>query len=153
MSSIFGEPIPSDYSKSAFSISTDNYLMRLFTASCIALLLVGWTLWFFLATLTFYEASQSATINTRGVIVAQFEPPAMKRLKKGQTALFTPKGATQPMHLRVVNIDLKKKKAELWPLDNKALLDKTEKTVQIKVQVEKITPAKLVLRAAGLVQK
>ena len=153
----FKESIPSDYTKSAFSISTDNLLVRLFGATCLALLLVGWVLWFFLANLSFYEASKSATINTNGAIVAQFEAKAIKRLKPGQYALFQPKSTTTTtstsMQLRIANIDTKSHQVDLWPVDPNALKNQKERTGQVKVEVEKVTPATLVLRAAGLIKK
>jgi len=156
LASSFKEAIPTDYTKSAFSISTDNLLVRLFGATCLALLLVGWTLWFFLANLSFYEASKSATINTNGAIVAQFDANAIKRLKQGQLGLFHPKSTTTSsasIQLRITKIDTKNNKVDLWPVDPNALKNQTERTGQVKVEVEKVTPATLLLRAAGLIKK
>jgi hypothetical protein len=156
LSSNFKRAIPTDYTKSAFSISTDNLLVRLFAATCLALLLVGWALWFFLANLTFYEASKSATINTNGAIVAQFEAKAIKRLKLGQMALFQPKSTTTTstsIQLRIAKIDSKSHKVDLWPVEPNALKNQKEPTGQVKVEVETVTPATLVLRAAGLIKK
>ena len=156
LASTFNESIPTDYTKSAFSISTDNLLVRLFGATCLAILLVGWALWFFLANLSFYEASKSATINTKGVIVAQFEAKAIKRLKQGQSALFQPNNATNTLtsiQLRIAKIDTKNNKVDLWPVDSNSLKNQKERTGKVKVEVEQVTPATLVLRAAGLIKK
>ena len=130
--------------------------MRLFGATCLAILLVGWALWFFLANLSFYEASKSATINTKGVIVAQFEAKAIKRLKQGQSALFEPNNATNTstsIQLRIAKIDTKNNKVDLWPVDSNSLKNQKERTGKVKVEVEQVTPATLVLRAAGLIKK
>lgn len=157
MASTFRKAIPTDYTKSAFSISTDNLLVRLFAAACLAFLLVAWVLWFFLANLSFYEVSKSATINTNGAIVAQFEAQTIKRLKVGQYALFQSKSTTTTsstsIRLHITKIDTKSHYVELWSVDPNTLKNQKERTGQVKVEVETVTPATLVLRAAGLIKK
>lgn len=154
MASIFDDTIAVDYTKSTFSIAADNLTLKLIGGSLVMLLMLGWVVWFFFAHLTFYETSLG-TWQPNGVIVAQFSSESLLRLNYEQPAFFQTQnssGQIVSVPIQIVKIDAKSGQVELWPLAEEQPAQTNTQPVhgQVKVGVEQVTPATLILRAAGL---
>jgi hypothetical protein len=59
------------------------------------LLIVAWTLWFFLAGLTLHETGQLSRVTSSGAVVAAFPVEVADRIRSGQPATFRLQG-TEP---------------------------------------------------------
>jgi hypothetical protein len=111
--------------------------------------------WFFFAKVSLYEVGGNLSWNEEGMIAATFSKEAMPRLRQGQTATVRLDfGADQPAQTlpaylyRLPEND----EAVLFYLDRNDLPDsaRTGKlNGQVEVEVEKVTPAQLVLRTSG----
>lgn len=154
MNSIFDDTIAVDYTKSTFSVAADNLLLKLMGAVVLILLMLGWVIWFFFAHLSFYETAP-ATMQPGGVVVAQFATKSITRIKYEQSAFFHSKnssGQAVSVPLRIARIDSKSGNVQLWPFTNQKPDQKNTKPVtgEVKISVEQVTPATLILRASGL---
>lgn len=154
MTSNFNETVAVNYTKSIFSIAADNLMLKLVGAVLVMFLMFGWVIWFFFAHLTFYETSP-ATMQPDGVVMAQFTTMSISKIQYNQSALFQYKnssGQAISLPLEIAQIDKKRHKVQFWPV-NYDSQKKNEEAVsgQVKISVEQVTPATLILRAAGLI--
>lgn len=153
MNTIFDETIAIDYTKSAFSVSADNLLLKVMGGVVLMMLMVGWVVWFFFAHLTFYETTE-AVMQPGGVVEAEFSSKSLARIKYEQSAFFqTQDSGGQPVSvpLRIVDIENKSGEVLFWPRDHENI-QPNKRTIQgqVRVAVEHVTPATLVLRSSGL---
>lgn len=112
--------------------------------------------WFFLAHITLYEASSAISWGEEGMLAANFAPPALARLRQGQTATvrLNP-GPDQPV--LTYSAYLYRIPDQGGPVlfyiegaEVPESLRQAEKlSGQVEVAVEQITPAELVLRNSG----
>lgn len=159
MNSRFDEAVAVNYTKSIFSLAADNLMLKLVGAGLVMLLMCGWVTWFFFAHLTFYETSP-AMMQSDGVVVAEFTTRSIGKIEYDQPALFqyeNSDGQATSFPLRIAQIDKKKRSVQFWP-ENYESQKETRKHAeaisgQVKISVERVTPATLILRAAGLISQ
>lgn len=142
------------------SLQADDFRLSLLGILIAVILLLAWAGWFFLARITFYETGQIVRVNRDGTIVADFGPGALGRLQRGQPAQLTfdnvsgDLAQTSPsIVIGVANQSQENRvQAELYILGDAIALAYLydDLTGQVEVEVERISPATLVLRAAGL---
>jgi hypothetical protein len=148
------------FSRTMRSVKSDGFRTALVGLSLGTVVLLLWLAWFFLARITLYETSQSATVSPAGEIVADFAPTALGRILPGQSALVrlgsnTATGLPQTVPAVVMKVKDEtsrgRVRAELYMLDLPADLaaGQTGMTGQVEVEVEYVSPAVLVMRASG----
>lgn len=155
------------FSRSLRAIEADRGRRALWGTLLAAALLAAWLAWFALARVTLLEVTDAAWLeaDTQGADapalkgVALFAPDALGRIEPGQPAQLHPRGSTRPTYGsfpavvdRVLGLDESGQvRVELTlglePGTAPALRAGQPATVEI--EVERLSPAALVLRAAG----
>ena len=78
------------FSRSIRSLDNDKFLFTLIMLSVMAIILTVWIGWFFLAKITIYETSQTFHVGSDGMLLVEFSPEALQRIRPGQSVLFFP---------------------------------------------------------------
>ncbi|MBV7329449.1 hypothetical protein KFU94_14600 [Chloroflexi bacterium TSY] len=143
------------FSHSVRSIQADNLRPILIGTAFFVVLMFGWALWFFLAAIPNYENSTSATYRQDGYVMADFSSTAFGRLQRGQSAQFTPLATDStkvviPMIITDVYPETTQAQLVLRVEDDNVFPIQPGITGEVKVVVERISPARVVLRSAGL---
>lgn len=143
------------FSRSVRSIQADNLGPMVIGAAFFAVLMLGWVIWFFFATIPSYESSVSATYPRDGYVVAEFSEAAFSQLRRGQSAQFrlSTSGKSLPA-IPLVVTDLYPETTQVRLIfhadDATVAVLQPGSTGQVKVVTERISPARTVLRSAGL---
>ena len=143
------------FSRSVRSLQADNLSPIIIGAVGFALLMVGWLLWFFFATVVTYETSNTATYQPQGYVIASFAPATFRRLQPGQPAEFMPQTAEgKAPAIRVIATDLYPETGEVRFIirveDDEVPALQPGMTGTVRIIVEQLSPARIVLRSAGL---
>jgi len=141
------------------SLETDSPRTRLVGLIVIALLLAVWLAWGFLSRVTLYEVTDQASLSGASTVVAQFSPAVQGRIQPGQTARLRLDSypwlqygtvpavvTTVPRTPRDGWLEVRLTIAEEPPAP--ITLD-FGMTGVVEVAVEEVSPAELLLRAAG----
>ncbi len=146
------------FSRSVRSIQADNLAPVLVGIAFFTLLMVGWTLWLFLAQIPTYATSTAAVYKQEGYIIAQFPAANLDSTRRGQPARFqlaTIKSETKTIPLVVSDVDPANGQVRLiLQVD----IDDIDDFIglqggtmgEVKVTVKQDSPILFVLRAAGL---
>jgi hypothetical protein len=143
------------FSRSIRSLTIDSYRASRIGMILAAILLLVLILWFLLAKVSLYETSTNVTLTQDGRLLASFSPEAQARIQPGQTATIRltggAEGQTVLLRATVIGKDPATNQVEFWAVANNAPPDilQGNPTARVDVQVESITPARLVLRASG----
>ena len=147
------------FSQTMRSLETDTARTRVIWLTVIALLLGVWLAWGFLSRVTLYEVTNQASLTGASTVVAQFSPAVQGRIQPGQTARLrldsypwlqygsvTAVVTTVPRTPRdgwlEVRLNIPHDPAPPITLD-------FGMTGVVEVAVEHVSPAELLLRAAG----
>jgi hypothetical protein len=131
-----------------------------FRASRIGLILAGVNMalllvWFFLARVTIYEVSDKINFVGDGHVIAIFQPEIVERIRPGQSALLRlevdPEQAAITIPALVVGTERGGNQVELLVMLNDPALKTLQgkQPGQVDVEIEYITPVRLVMRASG----
>ena len=147
------------FSRTMRSLKSDGFRASLVGLALSMLVLVLWSAWFFLARITLYETSQSATLSSSGEITADFAPTSLGRIAPGQAALLRLAGKADsvPQTIPAIVLDVKdlpkqgRVRVELVTLEPppELVAGQTNSAGQVEVEVEQVSPALLVIRASG----
>ena len=147
------------FSRSMRSLDSDGFRSTLVGLVVAIILVTAWMAWFSLAQVTLYETGQVVNVARGGEIVADFPSEARGRIHRGQAALVQFDGdfgnqiGAIPAIVTNVPIPGREERVEvkLYLLANIAFsgLSQDNLTGQAQVEVEHISPAILVMRAAG----
>jgi len=147
------------FPRSMRSIQNDSSQSSLVTLFVVAALLIAWSLWFFWAEITLYEASRSVHITAEDTIVANFSPEAARRIRRGQSAILRLEAdagdqmKTMPAMVMAVTNENEDGpfQVELSPLLDTSLLPVLQENSisQAEIEVEHISPVNLVMRSSG----
>jgi hypothetical protein len=137
------------------SLQVDSFRSSLVGLGVAMILLAGWLVWFFMAQVSLYELNQAAQITGQGLVIVNFPSETQGRFWPGQTArlrldgdLGAEIGLIPAMVMDVTNQPRQKQiQVELATLFNAPLPDGL--TGQVEIEVERISPAVLVMRATG----
>lgn len=147
------------FARSTRALHTDHQRPALIVLGFALLLLVLWTAWFLWAPISLYETGQIVGATRRGTLVAAFSPEAAARIQPGQSALLRPQGelAKQTKAIPAMVMEIRSKAVEnqiqvvLYPLSDQQMNNSlvADPKGQAVVEVEQVSPAKLVWRASG----
>ena len=152
--------MPTLFASTLRSLNADRFHASLIGLGVALVLLIAWGSWFFLARITVYEVSASAVVTRDGFVIADFPAAKLERIRRGQAAWLYPvrDGAKQPGSVPAVVIDVIRSpsaepaRVKLFPVldrDLSEILPKGQE-VWLEIEVESVSPARLVLRTSGL---
>lgn len=147
------------FSQTLRSLETDTARSRVVWLVIIALLLGGWLAWGLLSQITLYEVTDQASLTGATTVVAQFSPAVQGRIQPGQTArlrldsypwlqygsvpaVVTTVPRTSRDGWLEIRLTIPEEPAPPISLDYGM-------TGVVEVAVEQVSPAELLLRAAG----
>ncbi len=146
------------FSRSMRSLNADSFRPSFISLAMAIILLVAWLAWFFLGRVGFYETSQNIEATQEGTVVAYFPLDAQERIFPGQVAYLRFDGAggeTDVIPVTVFDIiaqpDQLRVQVELIPLADPTMpiVVPTEATSQVEIEIDRVSPATLVLQTAG----
>jgi hypothetical protein len=132
--------------------------MNLVSVTVAAALLLAWLGWFALAQISLYERSQPVSVTSQETIAAIFPPSALGKIRRGQAARVAfdnPAAAGTPV-VQAVVVDARPGdqgiiRAEILIIQRGWAPPRPgrELTGRVEVETERVSPASLVVRAAG----
>jgi hypothetical protein len=141
------------------SLKADGFRTSLFLLVGAMVVLAAWLGWFLFARITLYETCPNATLSASGEIVADFAPTALGRVTGGKAALMRlntgPGGSPQSIPAIVMEVKDESKQGRvrvvLLALESprEIAAGQTNLIGPVDVEVERISPAVLVLRVSG----
>ncbi|MCB0164921.1 MAG: hypothetical protein KDI79_11885 [Anaerolineae bacterium] len=145
------------FARSTRSLQNSNFYRSLVSLVVVVLLLVVWLAWFFFAQVTLYEISEPGQIALSEVVEFDFPSQAQGRLQRGQMAFLKLDGhigtEVGPIPAMVLEVDNRPEVGQvhttmlvLWPLVPD-VPNQDKLTGQVEVEVEHLSPARLVMRA------
>jgi hypothetical protein len=143
------------FSRSMRSLQVDSYRASLVGILLASVILLALVVWFFTASITLYESTNSVSLMEDGRLMARFPNEAMARLRQGQPGVLRVSvGSDQsviPLPIMVFTIQPGSSEVEIIVTGNEIpenVLTEGFKG-QVQVEAEHITPATLVSRAMG----
>ncbi len=136
--------MPIAFSRSLRSLHADGRSRRGVWILLLPLLvLCAWTAWFLGARVARFETSVQAHVEPSGILVATFTPSALAKIRVGQAGHLQTSATSVPVHVSRVaaNVEL--------TIDRGATPLAPGPAGTVEVQVESLSPAALLLRAAG----
>ena len=151
--------MPTPFANTLRSLNADRFHASLIGLGVALVLLIAWGSWFFLARMTIYEISASAVVARDGFILAEFPSTKSARIHRGQAAWLYPvlDGVKQPVNITAVVTDITKSpsteptQVKLFPIlkRNQVEILAEDQKILVKIEVDSVTPAVLVLQASG----
>ena len=148
------------FPRSSRALSADSFRYTLMGLAVAGVLLIGWCVWFFGATVTFMESSSEVQLGEGETLVALFPKDKLSRIARDQHARFFPDNSIIgqaggiPVVVAEVNRLTQTEKGRVIFLimaDRQlAALLPDELSGRIDVEVERVSPAQLVMRSSGL---
>jgi hypothetical protein len=143
------------FSRSTRSLMSDSFRPALIGLALAILTMTALILWFFLARITLYQSSATATLQEDGQIRASFSAETFAQIKPGQAAIFRlgQAGDQRPVTIPAQVFDTQGGNedvlliitdASALPVDFSA-----NQEGRVDVKTESIAPVELLLRAAG----
>lgn len=147
------------FSQTLRSLETDTARTRLLGLIVIALFLGGWLAWGFLSRVTLYEVTPQASLIGASTVMAQFSPAVQGRIQPGQMARLRLDSYPWLQYgtVSAVVTTVPRTPRDGW-LEIKLSIPEEPTgpitldygmTGVIEVAVEQVSPAELLLRAAG----
>lgn len=141
------------FSRSLRSLDADRGIVSYIVLACAAILIVAWLIWFFFAPITLYETSSTFTIRRDGVLLVQFDDPALTRIRPGQTAIMIPTvttdGFASPMEAEVLAIPASTNRrdgvVQVYLYMNG--MPPADLTGEVRIRVEAVSPFTLILQS------
>lgn len=125
----------------------------------LAMLILGaWGLWFILGQVSSYEVSSILSVNKAGMVVAEYPRDEDGRIWEGQSATLRldvmgedgrPLNVPAIVMKVVVPETAEPIKVELAPLELADLPPQANLKGRVEIEVERVSPATLILRASG----
>jgi hypothetical protein len=140
------------------SLNADSFRPSLIGLILAMILLTAWLAWFFLARIGLYEVSQTMQVTADGIVVADFSPESKDRIWPGQPALIhldsPPEdlpGTFPALVMDVTQPSQQQMQTELIALaaPDKPILLPQGLRGRVEVEVERVSPATLVVHATG----
>ena len=146
------------FTRSVRSIQADSLGPMLVGAIFFTVLMLGWLFWLFFATIPNYENSSTATLQRDGYVMAGFSSTAFNRLRRGQSGQFLPGtsiGNATAIPLVVTDLYPESGRVRLiLRVESEEVVSlQSDMTGEVKITVEELSPATMVLRSAGLLPK
>ena len=142
------------FSRSTRSLNRESFRLSLVGLVVIILLLLAWTAWFFLAKVPLYEISRQFEVRRDGSLAVTFSSEALARIRPGQSAVLrlaeTAGQGAQSLSALVMNTPTtgsRTNQVELHVFSPELL--QPGLAGEVRIEVEHVSPARLVMRSAG----
>jgi hypothetical protein len=155
--------VANPFSRTTRSLKTDGHRTALLALLVAILLLAIWGLWFFAAGISIHVSSEGAQLSGSQRVLALFPSDSVGAIRRGQEASFYPEGAewaqTGPIPAAVSDIttrpDSGQVQVELVLRLGQGLPAplRTGMKGRVEIELERVSPAKMVLRGGGLVDQ
>jgi len=137
------------------SLQRDSFRLSLVALVVTILLLLAWSAWFFLAKVPLYEISRQFEVQRDGSLAVTFSPQALARIRPGQSAVLrlaetAEEQGTQTLSALVMNTPTtgsRTNQVEVHVFSPELLPPGL--AGEVRVEVEHVSPARLVMRSAG----
>lgn len=148
----------SPFARSIRSIEADKFSLSIVTSSIAAVVIVLWAVWFFFAQITIYVDSNQIDVVGNGYVRTMLSANEAKNIKQGQPAIIQFDGeigeqfGVVDAFVNEIARDTEITELELYTPKHYRQLDSIINegvSGVIRVQVETISPAGLILRAMG----
>ncbi|HJW84808.1 MAG TPA: HlyD family secretion protein, partial [Anaerolineae bacterium] len=147
------------FSRSMRALAADNFRTQLLGLLFAAILFAMWAVWFFFAQVGVYEVSQAARLHSPTQAIADFPAATFGRIRPGQPARlrlaafpWTQYGTLSATVATVdydVDSDSVRVGLDLAPGANSAIRLEPGLRGNVEVEIERVSPAVLAVRAAG----
>jgi hypothetical protein len=143
------------FSRSTRSLFVDSFRPAVIGLVLAVLTLLALIVWFFLARVTLFQSSTSASLEPGGQIIASFPAESFSQIKPGQSAVLRlgQSGDQRPLVIPAVVFDTQggNEQVILVVTDYSSLPGTIAEEIQgrVDVETEYISPAELLLRASG----
>ena len=139
---------PIAFGRTLRALDADGFRISNIALLLVLLLLAGWTAWLFGSSVAQYEISKDVRVEPNRFI-ATFPPRVLEQVRPGQSATLRLESQTIPAKVIAIGIEASRGQARI------ILLPATENPVpaggraEAAIEVERVSPARLILRAAG----
>jgi len=147
------------FSRSMRALAADNFRTQLLGLLFAAILFAMWAVWFFFAQVGVYEVSEAARLHSQTQATADFPAATFGRIRPGQPARlrlaafpWTQYGTLSATVASVdydVDGDSVRVGLDLVPGANSAIRLEPGLRGNVEVEIERVSPAVLAVRAAG----
>ncbi|HYL37366.1 MAG TPA: hypothetical protein VEV17_15735 [Bryobacteraceae bacterium] len=140
---------PIAFARTLRALDADDFRISNIALFLAMALLAGWTAWLFAARIPQYETAQDARLQGPEIVIADFPLSARPRIRPAQRALVETGGP--PLRAEVASIDSAVRDGMLQvELRLSAGSEQTPASrVTVQIEVERVSPASLLLRAIG----
>lgn len=139
------------YPRTIRYLNADTARPWLIALGFAVLLMLLWVIWFFFAQITFTVQSESAHLYEGNIIVADFSQQALQKIARGQSAfVYVDDHVGQPEMIAAIVSEVNREEQEVQLIVQSGSLKEENLTGKVEVEVEHLSPARIVLRAAGL---
>lgn len=139
------------------TFNRDGYRLAMIFASLLTLLLIGGYLWLFTSQVTLIEYSTQASVTENGLIEATFSPNALAKIRPEQVAHIKIANSSgeqsNTLSAIVLNTPFNEENTIQLVMTEQTranTLTNTTMILEVAIEIERVTPATLLRRAAGL---
>jgi hypothetical protein len=141
------------------ALNADRFRYTLISLAVAGILLICWCFWFFGATIKFTESSEDVWLGDGEVLVAAFPNEKLKHISRGQSARFYPKDSiiSQRDGLQAVVAEINHPENAKGQVSFIVIADRETTALlpddlngRVEVEIERLSPAQLVMRSTGL---
>jgi hypothetical protein len=141
---------PIAFSRTLRAFDADDFRISNLLLLLVFVLLAAWTWWFFRSTVPQFETTHEVRIQPN-LFVASFPARALEHLRPGQSAVLDVDGIAIPAKVSAIASDAAggEIRVLLMPATERQPPASGSHRVEASVEVERVTPAALVMRAIG----
>jgi len=139
----------SPFARTLRALDSDDFRVSNMVVVLVLVLLAAWIWWLFSGSVAQYESSSRVRVEPNRFI-ASFPARVLDQVRPGQPATLILDGASIPARVAALGIDASSGQVQaiLLPATESPVAAST-KSAQASVEVERVTPVTLVLRAIG----
>jgi hypothetical protein len=145
---------PIVFSRTIRALDADDFRGSNIALALALVLLAGWTVWLFRAGVPQYQITSDVRAEPNRFI-ATFPPRALNQLRPGQSATVKLDGDTIPAKVGAILIDAANSqvRAILLPVTEDSTAAAGHHPTQALIEVERVSPVTVLMRAIGRVNK
>jgi hypothetical protein len=138
------------FSRSLRSLKDDSFLPSVAGLAITSLFLIAWAGWFFFAKIAVSEISQQFQVNRDGSLQVTFPSHSLEHIQPGQTVALRiiVNRRIQTIQGEVMDVKPKENSGQVRVYLYSDEIVKQNTQGQVQVEVEQVSPATLLLRAA-----
>ncbi|MBZ5607737.1 MAG: hypothetical protein LAP38_05730 [Acidobacteriia bacterium] len=137
------------FARTLRALDADDFRVSNAVVLLVLALLAAWTWWLFAGRVPQYESTSTVRVEPNR-FVATFPPRVLDQVRPGQPATLTLDGAALPARVAAIGLDASSGQVQIILLAaTESSVQAAAKSAQASVEIERVSPATLVLRAIG----